>query len=293
MHTLLKSDRPPPSAPRQPPGERRAHPPAPAAAPAEPPCPCARASDRLGMVIAHEVNQPLAAIALHTAAARKWLCRAEPDIERALESLALIGAAGRQAGGIVRGMQRQAARQPLETAQVPVDAAVQDALQALCWPMRKNGIAVDAFFGLDDCSIAANRVQVQQVVNNLLVNAIEALVAGGRSQPLRIRVKTRRHGGEVEIAVADNGPGIAPARHAQVVASLAGSTDNRRTSGSTGGSTSGSGLGLAISASIVRAHGGRIWFEPGAPTGVCFRLRLPVRARSAATGRTFMKAFTT
>ena len=237
------------------------------------------------MVIAHEVNQPLAAIALHTAAARKWLCRAEPDIERALESLALIGAAGRQAGGIVRGMQRQAARQPLETAEVPVDATVQDALQALCWPMRKNCIAVDAFFGLDDCSIAANRVQVQQVVNNLLVNAVEALVAGGRSQPLRIRVETWRHGGEVEIAVADNGPGIAPARHAQVVASLAGHADNP--------SNSGSGLGLAISASIVRAHGGRLWFEPGAPHGVCFRLRLPVRARSAATGRTFMKAFTT
>ena len=255
MHTLLKSTYP--------------H-------PAEPPCPCASASDRLGMVIAHEVNQPLAAIALHTAAARKWLCRAEPDIERALESLALIGAAGRQAGGIVRGMQRQAARQPLETAQVPVDAAVQDALQALCWPMRKNGIAVDAFFGLGDCSIAANRVQVQQVVNNLLVNAIEALVAGGRSQPLRIRVETRRHGGEVEIAVADNGPGIAPARHAQVVASLAGSADNRP------GKTSG--LGLAISAAIVRAHGGQLWFEPVAPHGVCFRLRMPMR-RPAASAR--------
>lgn len=268
MHTLLKSTYP--------------H-------PAEPPYPCASASDRLGMVIAHEVNQPLAAIALHTAAARKWLCRAEPDIERALESLALIGEAGRQAGGIVRGMQRQAARQPLETADVPVDAAVQDALQALCWPMRKNGIAVDAFFGLGDCSIAANRVQVQQVVTNLLVNAVEALVAGGRERPLRIRVETRRHGGEVEVAVADNGPGIAPARHAQVVASLAGNADNPGSNSD----NKGSGLGLAISASIVRAHGGRLWFEPGAPTGVCFRLRLPVRARAATTGRTFMKAFTT
>ena len=282
MHTLLKS--------------ASANPPTQAVAPAEPPCPCASASERLGMVIAHEVNQPLAAIALHTAAARKWLCRAEPDIERALESLALIGAAGRQAGDIVRGMQRQAAGQALETSQVPVDAAVQDALQTLCWPMRKNGIAVDAFFGLGDCWISANRVQVQQVVCNLLVNAIEALAAGAGARPPRIRVETRRHGGEVEIAVADNGPGIAPARHAQVVASLAGSADNRGTSGSTDRSAGrngndGGGLGLAISASIVRAHGGRLWFEPCAPHGVCFRLRLPLRTR-AASGRPSMKAFT-
>lgn len=286
MHTLLKTDRPHPSVPRQPAGNRRATPAGQAVAPAEPPCPCASASDRLGLVIAHEVNQPLAAIALHTAAARKWLCRAEPDIERALESLALIGAASRQAGDIVRGMQRQAAGQPLETAQVPVDAAVQDALQALCWPMRKNGIAVDAFFGLGGCRISANRVQVQQVVSNLLVNAIEALAASGGVRPPRIRVETRRHGGEVEIAVADNGPGIAPARHARVVASLAGSADNPA------GTGNGSGLGLAISASIVHAHGGRLWFEPGAQHGVCFRVRLPVRGHAAA-GRSFMKAFTT
>jgi C4-dicarboxylate-specific signal transduction histidine kinase len=243
------------------------------------PCPGA-ASDRLHQAIAHEVNQPLAAIALHAAAARKWLSRAEPDIDRALESLALIAGAGRQAGDIVRGLQRQAAGAGLETARVTVDTAVRAALGTLCWPLRRHGIAIDSVYGLDNIAIDANRVQLQQVVTNLLVNAIEALAARPQAQAPRIRVETLRRGDEVEIAVTDNGPGIAPACQARVVASLAGSADNRP--GKHLEQTRG--LGLAISAAIVRAHGGQLWFEPVAPHGVCFRLRMPMR-RPAASAR--------
>lgn len=241
------------------------------------PCPGASA-DRLKLAIAHEVNQPLAAIALHAAAARKWLSRAEPDIDRALESLALIAGAGRQAGDIVRGLQRQADGEGLETARVSVDAAVRAALGTLCWPLRRHGIAIDGVYGLDKVSIDANRVQLQQVVTNLLVNAIEALAAWRHAHAPRIRVETLRRGGEIEIAVSDNGPGIAPARQAQVVASLAGSADNRP--GKHPEKTRG--LGLAISSAIVRAHGGQLWFEPAAPHGACFRVRMPMRWRAAS-----------
>jgi len=250
------------------------------------PCPGA-VSRRLGHAIAHEVNQPLAAIALHAAAARKWLCRAEPDIDRALESLALIAGAGRQAGDIVRGLQRQSAGEQVETASVAVDAALRDTLATLCWPLRRHGIAIDTVYGLGQLSIDANRVQLQQVVTNLLVNAIEALAAWRQAPQPRIRIETLRRGGEIEIAVSDNGPGIAPARQPQVVASLAGSTDNRRDKQP----KSGGGLGLGISASIVRAHGGQLWFEPCAPHGVCFRLRLPLHRPPAAARLASMNAY--
>jgi signal transduction histidine kinase len=221
----------------------------------------------LGVSIAHEVNQPLAAIALHAAAARKWLRRPQPDIERALASLSLISAAGRQAGDIVRSVHRLAARQENEFSEVAVDAAVLDALQLLRRPLRKHGVEVDLALGLGACVIRANHVQLQQVLTNLLVNAIEALASPGNgTQERRIRLSSRRYNEhEVEIAVADNGPGIDPRHRDQVFARLFSTKPNS------------TGMGLSISLSIAHAHGGELAFEPCVPRGACFRLRLPVR----------------
>lgn len=216
--------------------------------------------------IAHELNQPLAAVTLHAAAAAKWLRRAQPDLERALDSLALIGAAGRQAGDIVRGMQRLASGQAPETDGVDLDAAVIEALHLLQRPLRRHGITLELALGLDGCAIDANRVQLQQVVTNLVLNAIEAHAGADLPGARRIRVETRHaKGREIELAVSDNGPGIAPAHRDRVFTSLF-STKPRRKVG---------GMGLSISLSIVRAHGGHAWFEPCAPHGACFRLRLP------------------
>jgi len=254
----------------------------------------------IGLSIAHEVNQPLAAISLHAAAARKWLRRPQPDIERALASLLLISAAGRHAGDIVRSVQRLAARQDTEVGNVPVDQTIADTLQLLQRPLRKHGIEIDLDLGLGECIIQANRVQLQQVVTNLLVNAIEAL-SGSRAhtaghdapgdpaagdpaagdpaaEARRIHVQSRRVGsGEVEISVADNGPGIAQQHRDRVFGSLFSTKPNS------------TGMGLSISLAIVRAHGGHIGYEPGEPHGACFRFRLPVHARqdlhAGAAGR--------
>ena len=227
----------------------------------------------LGLSIAHEVNQPLAAISLHAAAARKWLRRPAPDIERALSSLLLISAAGRQAGDIVRSVQRLAARQESEMGNVPVDQAIADTLQLLQRPLRKHRIEVDLALGLGECIIHASRVQLQQVVTNLLVNAIEAMagndnrgVTAAADASRRIRVQTRHvDRDEVEITVADNGPGIAPQHRERVFGSLFSTKPNS------------TGMGLSISLAIVRAHGGHIAYEPGQPHCACFRFRLPVR----------------
>ncbi len=221
----------------------------------------------LGVSIAHEVNQPLAAIALHTAAARKWLQKPQPNIERALASLEQIGAAGQHAGEVVRSVRRLALdqRHSMEAmAPVPVDAVIADTVCQLRRLLRRHAVEIDVQPGLGDCSIHASRVQLQQVLTNLLVNAVEALAGcapGGRRIELR---SSRRDDDEVEIAVSDNGPGIAPEHAGRVFGSLYSTKPN------------GTGMGLAISLAIVRGHGGHIAYEAGAPRGACFRVRLPL-----------------
>jgi signal transduction histidine kinase len=222
----------------------------------------------LGLSIAHEVNQPLAAISLHAAAARKWLRRPEPDIERALSSLSLIGEAGRHAGDIVRSIQRMASCKEQEMGSVAVDQTIADTLRLLQQRLRKHGIEVELALGLGERAIHASRVQLQQVLTNLVVNATEALA---RNAPdgvaRRIRIASRPHGEhEVEVAVADNGPGIAPQHAGRVFGSLFSTKPDS------------TGMGLSISLAIVRAHGGHIDYQPCEPHGACFRFRLPVQS---------------
>lgn len=229
----------------------------------------------LALSIAHEVNQPMAALALHMGAACRWLRRAEPDVARALDSLALAETASRQAGAIVRGMQRLAGGDALEVARVAVDGAIGEVLLALRRTWQAHGIVLEQALGLDALCIEANGVQLQQVVTNLIVNAVEVHARHGSAGPRFIRITSRRHGAnEIEIAVTDNGPGIPPSQRAAIFTSLF-STKPARTG-------HGAGMGLSICLSIVRAHGGRIWCEPAEPHGACFRLRLPLDA----SGRT-------
>jgi signal transduction histidine kinase len=222
----------------------------------------------LGLSIAHEVNQPLAAISLHAAAARKWLCRSTPDIDRALSSLSLISAAGQHAGDIVRSVQRLASRQEQEMGSVAVDQTIADTLRLLHRLIREHGIEVELALGLGDCTIHASRVQLQQVLTNLLVNATEALAGSSADAPARrIRIESRHCGDQdIEITVADNGPGIAPEHAGRVFGSMFSTKPNS------------TGMGLSISLAIVHAHGGTIAYEACAPHGACFRFRLPVQS---------------
>ena len=227
------------------------------------------ASDsRFDLALAHELNQPLAAICLHAVAAGKWLSRAAPDIEQALESLALIDAAGRQAGGIVHGLQRLAADQPAERAAVDVNEVVRATVLQLRHRLCDHRIEIDVDAAIAGGSVTANRVQLQQVLTNLLVNAIEAHAGSALAGKKRIRIQWRHIDDRwLELSVGDNGPGIAPCDHGRVF--------NTRFSTKRGANREASGMGLSICLSIVRAHGGQAWFEPCEPHGACFRVRLP------------------
>jgi signal transduction histidine kinase len=224
----------------------------------------------LGLSIAHEVNQPLAAITLNAAAARQWLNRASPDIERAQDALALIASAARDAGDMVRSIRRLATKEEHETHDVDVDQSITEVLRLLRQHLRRHGVEVECALDLGACPIRANRVQLQQVVMNLVMNAIEAL-AHLPQTPRRIRVASHRVADRIEVSVADNGPGILDADRERLFTRLFSTKPDN------------SGMGLSISRSIIRAHGGDIRFEPCIPHGACFVFYLPIEGSPTAT----------
>jgi signal transduction histidine kinase len=219
----------------------------------------------LGITIAHEVNQPLAAILLHAAAARRWLRRGQPDTARALEALEQITACGRQAGDIVRSVRGLARREGEAASMFALDTAVGEVAQLLRALMVRQNVQLETRLLLPERQIHASRAQIQQVLINLLLNAIEAL-AGVSDRPRRIVLESVPVGAAlVELRVRDNGPGIAPADRERIFDALYSTKPH------------GTGVGLSISRAIVEAHGGRIEYTAAEPHGALFRVVLPVR----------------
>jgi signal transduction histidine kinase len=222
----------------------------------------------LGIAIAHEVNQPLAAILLQAAAARRWLRRAQPDTARALEALEQITASGRHAGDIVKSVRGLARREGEAASTFALDAAVAEVAQLLRALTVRQNVQLDTRLLAPGHHIHASRAQIQQVLMNLLLNAIEAL-AGVSDRPRRIVLESCAAGPAlVELRVRDNGPGIAAADRERIFDALYSTKPH------------GTGVGLSISRAIVEAHGGRIECVPLEPHGVMFRIMLPVRAAS-------------
>lgn len=216
----------------------------------------------LGVSIAHEVNQPLAAILLQAAAARRWLRRPQPDLEKALQAIEQIAVSGRRAGDIVRSVQGLARRHANDLTVFPVDAALEEVLRLLARPLRKHGITAGLALTLKDGAIHANRAQVQQVVINLLLNAIDALATVQGRQRHIVLASRRLGAGSIDISVADNGPGVAPADRDHIFSALFSTKTN------------GTGVGLSISRAIAEAHGGHIEHRPQLPHGAVFSLVL-------------------
>jgi signal transduction histidine kinase len=223
----------------------------------------------LGITIAHEVNQPLAAILLHAAAARRWLRRGQPDTTRALEALEQISACGKQAGDIVRSVRGLARREGEAASMFALDTAVGEVAQLLRALMVRQNVQLETRLLLPEHQIRASRAQIQQVLINLLLNAIEAL-AGVSDRPRRIVLESVLAGPSlVELRVRDNGPGIAAADRERIFDALYSTKPH------------GTGVGLSISRAIVEAHGGRIECTAAEPHGALFRVVLPVRSAAA------------
>ncbi len=215
----------------------------------------------MASTLAHELNQPITAVANYVEAVRDLLARPDPDeLPMICEALADAAGEAMRAGNIVRRLRDFVARGEVEKSVEDLPAVIHEAAALGLMGARDQGL--DPIFDLDaDATpVLIDRVQIQQVVINLARNAVEAM--SGVEQP-RLWLSTHDQGdGLVRVTIADNGPGVAPGIAGQLFTAFVSTK------------TEGMGLGLSICRTIVEANGGRIWHEPRPGGGSQFHFTL-------------------
>jgi len=214
--------------------------------------------------IAHEIKQPLTSI-LTNAGAGLLLLEHDARADAAPELVEILGdirEQSRLAGGVIERLRALAANRPLERRPLDVNEVADDVLRLVEGDARRRSVVLAADLTSSLPAVDADRVCLQQVVLNLLMNAMDAMDQV-TTEDRRLTVQTRRVGDAVEVAVSDTGPGIPPERLPQLFAAFFTTKKD------------GLGLGLAIARSLVEAHGGRIWADAPGERGATFRLTLP------------------
>ena len=217
--------------------------------------------DTVAAAIAHEVKQPLTAMVASANAGFRFLDRATPNYDRAKEAFKRVVADGHRAGAMVDGIRANFKNDDQARSALDVNELIRHALALEHGDLRKHGILVQAEPDSELPEVRGNRVQLQQVLLNLITNAIDAMAA--RDEPRVLLVKTGPHGGdEVVISVADTGPGIGAQDAEQIFNPLFTTKSD------------GMGMGLSICRAIVEAHHGRLWVTQNAPRGALFQFTL-------------------
>ena len=211
----------------------------------------------LAASIAHEVNQPLAAITTNAAASLRWLSRDEPDLSRAIDLTSRISADARRAADVIARVRGMASKRSAAHGALSVRQIIDETLLFLRDELQGRDARVEV--SAEPLSVRGDRTQLQQVLVNLIINAAQAALPGRRSL---IRITAAQRGAEVEIRVADNGPGLAVEPDSLFTSFYSTKPE-------------GMGLGLPICRSIVEAHAGRIQAENDSTGGAVFVIRLP------------------
>ena len=215
--------------------------------------------------IAHELNQPLTAVANYAQACDRLLALPDPDIAEIREALRQITAQAVRAGDIIRRLRTLARNDFVERELADVNVLVSELRELVLLDAKTYGVSCKLDLAVDLPRVEVDRAQVQQAIVNLVRNAIEALSQDGAAPCAEVSIHTRLSPhSEVEIAVCDNGPGLAPAIVARLFDPFCTTKPN------------GTGLGLAISRTIIKSHQGSLEHRPNSPRGACFIVRLPL-----------------
>ncbi|TWU06833.1 Sensor protein FixL [Symmachiella macrocystis] len=221
--------------------------------------------------IAHELNQPISGIASYAAACLMMLesASATPHSEKLSEVLSKIEAQAQRAGEIVRRLRKLVVRRDSMYHAVDLDDAIREVVALVDADVAQSGVEVRIGAPDEVPGVLADRIQIEQVILNLVRNAIEAMEVARIQQPLLAISVSATTDEMIDVEVADNGPGIASTDVDRVFEQFYSTKDN------------GMGMGLSISRTIIEAHGGRLYVANTSANGTMFRFSLPVIERTS------------
>jgi signal transduction histidine kinase len=222
----------------------------------------------LAASIAHEVNQPIAAIVTTAHAALRWLGAQPPDLHEIRQALGGIIEDGNRTGEVIGRIRGLINKVPLRRDPLDMNQAIFDATTLTRNELIRHRIALQIQLAQEPPVVQGDRIQLQQVLLNLIVNAIEAMCAVNEG-PRELLISSASDAADsVLIAVRDTGPGLTPEGFDRVFQPFHTTKPD------------GMGMGLSICRSIVEAHGGRLWATANAPRGAIFQFTLPARPES-------------
>jgi C4-dicarboxylate-specific signal transduction histidine kinase len=212
--------------------------------------------------IAHEVNQPLAAIVTNGEAGLRWLGRGVPEIKEAVDAIRQIVSEAHRASGVIRGIREFSRKAAPEMIQLDINDVLDDVVTLVQREVFRHGVTMRLRPGSRLPMVRGDRIQLQQVIINLVINAIQAMATiTDRERVLFIR--TQPHGpGQVLVAVEDVGVGIEPDKTDRLFSAFYTTKPD------------GLGMGLSICRSIIEAHGGRVWASRNIGPGMTFQFTI-------------------
>jgi signal transduction histidine kinase len=214
--------------------------------------------------ITHEVNQPITAAVTYALAARRWLSADPPDFREVDDALSLIVKEGNRAGEVVERVRALIKKVPARREAVAIDDAILEVIALTRTEAANNNVSVRTQFAEGLPRVQGDRVQLQQVMLNLIVNAIQAMSGIGEgARELQISIDAVPSEGGVRVGVRDNGPGLSPESLSRLFEPFYTTKPE------------GMGMGLSICRSIIEAHGGRLWATGCEPRGALFQFKIP------------------
>ena len=223
--------------------------------------------------IAHEINQPLAAIASNSMAGLNWLNRKEPDLGETQSALSRIVRDVGRAADVIRGLRALVRKSGPQLTSVDIDEVIGEVLMLTRSEIRRQGVVLHTALAAGDQPVLGDRVQLQQVLLNLITNGLEAMKTI-TERTSELTVSSRLDGpGNVLVAVEDTGAGLDPAVGQRIFEPFFTTKPD------------GVGMGLAICRSIVEAHGGRLSTSPRMPQGTAFHFTLPAAPLDLTTAQ--------
>jgi signal transduction histidine kinase len=225
----------------------------------------------LAASIAHEVNQPLTAVVANGNAALRWLDRPVPEMAEAKEALEGVIEEGKRASEVIGRIRAFLKNRKPDYVATDINATIREVLALTRHALHGRNVTVETSLPREVPKVLGDRVQLQQVIMNLVINGADAMNAV-TGRPRILRIGSHVNGADhVVITVGDSGTGIDETVRSRVFDPLFTTKSN------------GMGMGLPICRSIVRAHGGELWAAQAQPHGTEFRFTVPIAARAAPT----------